>query len=116
MCSEDKIQQDIFTWFNNNYCLEHHKPRYTIFSVPNGGTRNIKEAMKLKATGLKAGVSDLIVVMDKVIFVEVKTEIGTQSQKQKDFEKIVTDLGYEYWIVKSLKEFQLCISTTYTSQ
>lgn len=114
--SEDKIQQQIFTWFNNHYCLEHHKPRFTIFSVPNGGTRNIKEAMKLKATGLKAGVSDLIVVMDKVVFVEVKTENGTQSQKQKDFEKIVTDLGYKYWIVKSLKEFQLCISKTSTSQ
>jgi hypothetical protein len=116
MQNEDFLQQEIFMWFNNNYCLEHHKPRYTIFSVPNGGTRNIKEAMKLKATGLKAGVSDLIVVMNKIIFVEVKTEIGTQSKKQKDFEKIVTNLGYEYWIVKSLKEFQSCISKTSTYQ
>lgn len=112
MFSEDKIQQDIFMWFNNNYCLKHHKPRYTIFSVPNGGTRNIKEAMKLKSTGLKAGVSDLIVVMDEVIFIEVKTEIGVQSQKQKEFQKIITDLGYRYLVVKSLKEFQSCILKT----
>ena len=104
--SEDKIQQEIFMWFNNTHCLKHHKPRYTIFSVPNGGTRNIKEAVKLKSTGLKAGVSDLIVVMDKIIFVEVKTKTGTQSQKQKDFQKIVTDLGYKYIVVRSLNEFK----------
>lgn len=112
MQNEDFLQQQIFTWFNNNFCLKHHDPRYTIFSVPNGGIRNIKEAMKMKSTGLKAGVSDLIVVMKEVIFVEVKTEIGTQSKKQKNFEKIITDLGYKYWIVRSLKEFQLCISKT----
>jgi hypothetical protein len=108
--SEDRIQQDIYRWFNNTYCLKHHNPRYCIFSVPNGGTRNKREAMKLKSTGLKSGVSDLIVVMDQIIFVEVKTDVGVQSEKQKDFEKIVTSLGYKYLLVRSLNEFISYIS------
>lgn len=106
---EDKLQQQIVIWFRNNYCLKHHNPRYQIFSVPNGGTRNKIEAIKLKSTGLLAGVSDLIVVMDRIIFVEVKTPTGKQSPKQKDFENIVKDLGYEYYLVRSLDEFKTII-------
>lgn len=109
--SEDKIQQDIFMWFNNNYCLKHHDPRCIIFSVPNGGTRNKMEAMKLKSTGMKAGVSDLIVILpNKVLFVEVKTETGRQSDKQIEFEKTITDLGYSYILVRSLGEFKTVVS------
>lgn len=109
--SEDKIQQDIFMWFNNNYCLKHHNPRCIIFSVPNGGTRNKMEAIKLKSTGMKAGVSDLIVILpNKVLFVEVKTETGRQSDKQIEFEKTITDLGYSYILVRSLEEFKTVVS------
>ena len=68
--SESKIQQQIIEYFNNNYCLKHHNPRAVIFSIPNGGTRNKLEAITLKATGLLAGVSDLIVILPngKLIF------------------------------------------------
>lgn len=110
--SEDKIQQDIVIWFNNNYCLKHQNPRCLIFSVPNGGTRNKLEAIKLKSTGMKAGVSDLIVVMpDIVLFVEVKTETGKQSDVQKDFERVVSGLGFKYYLVRSLDEFKIIIKS-----
>jgi hypothetical protein len=108
--SEDSLQQQIYVWFNNNYCLKTKKPQYCIFSVPNGKTRNIIEAKKLKATGLKAGVSDLIVLIpNKCIFIELKTETGKQSDKQKEFEQIVTNLGFEYYIIKSLEQFKKLI-------
>lgn len=104
---EDKIQQQIVEWFNNNYCLKFHKPRYSIFSVPNGGTRNKAEAIKLKLTGMKAGVSDLIILLNnKCLFVEVKTSTGKQSEVQKEFQEVVENLGFEYWLVRSLDEFQ----------
>lgn len=110
--SEDKIQQDIVIWFNNNYCLKHHAPRCSIFSVPNGGTRNKLEAIKLKSTGMKAGVSDLIVVMPEIVlFVEVKTETGKQSDKQKEFEIIISKLGFKYYLVRSLDEFKIIINS-----
>lgn len=106
--TESKLQQEIFQWFQNTYCLKHHNPRLCIFSVPNGGTRNQLEAITLKATGLLPGVSDLIILQPngKTIFVEVKTEKGIQSEKQKDFETTVTNLGFEYYLVRSLDEFK----------
>jgi hypothetical protein len=62
--------------------------------------------MKLKSTGVVAGVSDLIVLMpNRCIFVEVKTDIGRQSDKQKEFEEIVKALNFEYHLVRSLEDF-----------
>lgn len=107
LMSEDQIQQQIFTWYNNNYCLKNHNPRHIIFSVPNGGSRNILEAKKMKLTGTLAGVSDLIIIkQNKTIFVEVKTEKGIQSDVQKDFQSRVDNLGFEYLIVRSLEDFK----------
>ena len=110
---EDKIQSECVRWFNNTYCLKHHNPRGIIFSVPNGGTRNDKEAMVLKATGLLAGVSDLILILpnSRILFIEFKTETGTQSIAQKEFESRVTALGYVYVLVRSIDEFKSLIDT-----
>lgn len=104
---ENIIQAEIFKWFHNNYCLKIHEPQCCIFSVPNGSNRNIKEALMLQSTGLVAGVSDLIVVMpNRVIFVEVKNEVGKQSDKQIAFESKVKKLGFEYYVVRNLNEFK----------
>jgi hypothetical protein len=104
--SEGKIQQEIVMWFNNNYCLKSHSPRCSIFSVPNEG-RNVSEQMYKKTLGMKTGVSDLIVLIpQRCIFIEVKTEIGKQSDKQKEFETTVKNLGFEYIVVRSLEEFK----------
>lgn len=111
--SEDSIQQQMVIWFTNNYCLKSHNPRGLIFAIPNGGMRNIREALKLKATGTLSGASDLIVILpnSKLLFVEVKTEIGIQSDVQKEFEKRVNELGYEYHLVRSLNDFKYIVQT-----
>jgi len=107
MTKEDVIQAEIYKWYNNNFCLKSHDPQCIIFSVPNGGTRDKREAMLLKATGVVAGVSDLIIIKpNEVIFVEVKTEIGKQSDKQKQFQQTVETLGFKYLLVRSLEDFK----------
>lgn len=99
--SEDQIQQQIIIYYRNLF-------KGLIFSVPNGGTRNLLEAKKLKATGLMAGVADLIILKPNAecIFVEVKKDKGVQSEVQKSFENKVKDLGFRYYIVRSLDEFK----------
>lgn len=98
-------------FFNNNYCLKHHKPRGLIFAVPNGGSRDIREAITLKNTGLLKGVSDLIVILPnrKILFIEVKRDDGTQQASQKEFADRVIELGYEYHLVRSLDDFKKLI-------
>ena len=108
LMTESKLQQEIFNFYQNNYCLKFHNPRGMIFSIPNGGTRNKLEAITMKATGLLAGASDLIVILPngKLSFIELKTDTGKQSDKQIDFENRVNALGFEYKIIRSLEEFK----------
>ena len=105
--SEDILQAEIFKWYFNNFCTKKKNPKHCIFSVPNGGYRSKREAAKFKATGLVAGVSDLIVIQpNRVIFIEVKLEKGRQQPNQIEFEKNVKALGFEYYVVRSLEDFK----------
>ena len=109
MKSEDKIQQEMVMWYRNTYCLKHHNPRNIIFSVPND-SKNAVEQMRKINTGLYAGVSDLIAIhFGQVIFIEVKTEIGKQSDKQKDFQQLIEAQGFKYYVVRSLDELKLLL-------
>jgi len=107
--TENKIQQDIVMWFNNKYCLMHHKPRLLILSIPNDSINAIETKRKVN-TGLLPGASDLIVCLpSKMLWVEIKTPIGTQSIHQKQFQQRVEELGYDYCLIRSLEEFKATI-------
>lgn len=103
--SESKIQQEIFQWFHNNYCLPHHTPQHCIYHIPN------QNQQRLVSIGVKAGVPDLQVILitdngPKFIYVEVKDHKGQQSEKQKEFEKWCIKSGIPYYLVRSLDEFK----------
>lgn len=101
---ESEIQQSCVSWFRYAY------PRYVIFSVPNGGSRNVVEASNLKKEGALAGVSDLVVVADRrVLFVEMKTARGRQRETQKDFQRRVEVLGHRYVVCRSLDDFMAAV-------
>lgn len=108
MKTESKIQQSIFLWYHNQYCLKGDK-RHIIFSVPNE-SKSKSETLQKKRMGLISGVSDMIVVRDnEVLFIEVKTSKGVQSERQKVFQKSVENLGFKYYLVRSLEDFKKII-------
>ena len=77
------------------------------FAVSNelaGG--NLKRNMLFKAMGMRAGTSDLVVVLPegKVLFIEVKTQEGKQSDKQVAFQKKVESLGHKYFVVRGVDD------------
>lgn len=77
------------------------------FHIPNEGKRTRYEQSILKANGAVAGASDLVIVLkDKVVFVEVKTNKGKQSEYQRIFQNKVEALGHEYLIWRSLIDAQ----------
>ena len=101
---ESKIQRQIVQWFRENY------PMYLIAAIPNGGKRNALEAKIMKAEGVLAGFSDIIIIAKhRVMFVEIKTEKGRQSNYQKTFQANVERLGFSYEICRSLKQFVLAV-------
>jgi len=111
MKTEARIQQEIVQWFRNEYCRTVHQPQCMIFSVPNEG-RNVKEQMRKLSTGMMSGVSDLIVMMqNRILFVEVKDETGKQSKNQILFQERARIMGFDYYLVRSLEEFKEIIQS-----
>lgn len=124
--NEEYIQASCVLWLNNNYGLKHHSPRLMIFSIPNELAMTIRGALlqtklpkskvdqiisiltqKFKNTGLRPGVSDTIVIFPgKTVYIEFKTDIGVQSDKQKEFEQVVKQNGQNYYICRSLEQFK----------
>ena len=91
IASEHIEQVRLVNWFRDNF----PEPDYIIFAVPNGGTRGTKEAVRLNAEGVKAGVSDIIILTHgKVIFLEMKKVNTKASTKQKEFHKNLEYLGF----------------------
>ncbi|MFJ1490742.1 VRR-NUC domain-containing protein [Capnocytophaga canis] len=98
---ESKLQSACVRWFKYQY------PQYLIFAVPNGGSRNTLEAKRLQQEGVLAGVSDLIVIApNKTLFIEMKHGKGKQTDKQKEFQKQVQQLGFSYFVCNSFDKFQ----------
>jgi len=112
--SESKIQQEIVMWFNNTYCKLNDKPRLMIFSIPNGLSLELPVAemrrvlAQMTNLGMKKGASDLMILLPggKYLKVEVKTEVGVQSDAQKEVQRQCEDLGGKYILVRSLEDFK----------
>ena len=105
--SEDRIQQQIFTGHWNDFPEE----RNLLFMVHNN-PRNKIDGARLKSKGLVAGVSDLIYLSPREVksfYLEVKTEKGSQSEDQEDWEKLITSLGYCYKVIRSYDEFKKAV-------
>ena len=67
--------------------------------------------MQLVAMGLRPGVADLVVLTPPtVVFLEVKTPEGKQSEKQEKFQKKVESMGYVYKIVRCTEDILFLIS------
>jgi hypothetical protein len=106
--NEDQLQAQCIMWFSQEY----PGLRGTLFAVPNGGARDSRTANLLKATGVVAGVSDLIWILhNKIEFIEMKKPGGRQSGAQKKFQEMVEFYGYNYNLIFSFVEFKTLIKS-----
>lgn len=103
MLTEEQMQSECAIWFWNSF------PDYRrmLFHVDNNSQNSIVGARK-KALGVCKGPSDFILVLreGRVVFIELKTEIGSQSTEQKDFESKVVERGHEYIVIRSVDKFK----------
>ena len=96
------------------HCIQWFRSQYpdlwmNLFAVPNGGARGAVTARILKAEGVVAGVSDLILMIPNkqhpALCIEMKYGDNRQTKTQKMFEKSVTRYGYKYIVCKTLDQF-----------
>ena len=101
--TEDKLQYTCFIWHWNTYPDQ----RGLLFHVQQKA-RNKIEGNRFKAMGVVSGVSDMIYLKPGgcPVLIEFKTEAGTQSPTQKEWQSKVEAVGYEYVICRSFSHFQ----------
>lgn len=104
--SEDQLQALAYQWLHNT----HPQLRNLFFAVPNGSTRHILEACKLKATGLVPGIPDCILVWPIVTGFEFKTIVGVVSPVQAKVHSAWAAVGVKVHVVRSLEQFQSIIT------
>lgn len=102
---ESLIQIRCVRWFR----LQYPRLATLLFSVPNGGSRNVIEASRMKEEGVTAGVADLLLLYPNREYhglcVEMKTPTGKQQPNQKLWQQNVEAVGYRYVVCRSLDEF-----------
>ena len=79
-----------------DYCDFKH---YTVFHVPNGGTRNKREAKNLKRQGVRPGVPDLVFPVAKRgyhgLYIELKVGRNKPTEKQIEWIDTLNANGYK---------------------
>jgi hypothetical protein len=96
--TEHSHQVAVFCWATYQY--EKWPELKWMFAVPNGGERNPAVAARLRAEGVKGGVSDICLPVAKCgyhgLFIEMKKPGGRESKDQKDFGAFLKEQGYFY--------------------
>jgi len=106
---ESQLQIDCINWYRHEY------PQHAnlLFSIPNGGLRSYKTARTMKAEGIRAGVSDLFLMLSHPryngLWIEMKSDKGILSAEQKDFHQDAISNGFDIAVCRSMDEFKKTI-------
>lgn len=103
--SEDSLQKAVARW------LDYSK--YLWFHPANGGSRNIIEATKLKAMGVKAGVPDIVICQPSglfhALFIELKAGNNKPTSTQIAWHGKLRQKGYYVAVCYSFDEVKLTV-------
>ena len=82
------------------------RPGVTYFAVPNGELRPDKQGAKLKAMGVRPGVSDLIFFWGgpNVLCLELKSRTGSLTPEQKIFRDEISIKGCSFEVAHSIDQ------------
>lgn len=94
MRSEDTEQINVVSWANWN--MNRYPELKWLHHVPNGGSRNKQEAVKLKQMGVKAGVSDLCLPYPKGIYCGLYIEMKFGDNRQQLPLRVIPALDAKY--------------------
>jgi len=105
--TEDALQKQVIAWLSWQYS------HAVCWHTPNGGSRHVAEACKLKAMGTRPGVADLafIIGAGQAAFIELKVGKNTTTAHQDAFRDMVKGAGCQYHVARSLSEVELILNT-----
>ena|SRR5580692_6545645 len=115
LLKEDQEQKLLTDWLNLK--------KIRFYAIPNGGSRNLLEAIKLKRTGVKPGVPDLCLPFPSGdwhgMYIEMKRKEGGRiSQQQQDWLDYLfangyyVGVAYGFEMAKEMVEYYLSLNKT----
>ena len=94
---ESAEQKAVFQWAATQY--RKHPELRLMYAIPNGGFRNVREASRLKAEGVKAGVPDIhLPVANRPhigLFIEMKRKGAKPRANQIEWLTGLAKLGHK---------------------
>lgn len=101
--SEHEEQRAFISWWRKSL------PDCWIHAIPNGGGRGIREAGRLKAEGVSAGVPDLF-CPSLCLWIEMKKRKGgSVSKEQKEWHEHLRQVGYTVIVPRGAQEAALLV-------
>lgn len=109
-------QEMLFRW--RDYVAKQYPGIELMFHIPNGGSRNKIEAARLKAQGVKAGVSDIFLPVPRNgfhgLWIEMKREKGGRlNEAQEEWIIEVRARGYCAVVAHGFEEARETIERYY---
>lgn len=94
--TEDEEQTFVFSWAET---VLHKWPELKLMHhIPNGGKRSKSEAVRFRAMGVKAGVSDIFLPAARCgchgLYIEMKALDGRTTKEQEEWIAAVREQGY----------------------
>ena len=95
--AEDQEQITLMSWAHHVKFKDGRLSDY-LFHIPNGGSRNVIEASKLKKMGVKPGVPDLQLIIPNGLihglWIELKSKAGKLQPSQRLMMQRLEEQGY----------------------
>lgn len=94
---ECDLQMQFFQWIRQLALIDEHF--HLVYSVPNEGAQSSTRRLMMYRMGLTAGVADINIDLPSAdgkygyLRIELKSNIGRQSEEQKNFERLVREHG-----------------------
>lgn len=104
--SELALQAECHQWHWNTFPGERG-----LLHANNNNSENAIKGNLNKAIGVVKGVADLEYCKGgRTVFIEMKTEEGSQSPEQRRFQALVEAEGFRYEVIRSLERFKALIT------
>ncbi len=101
--SESSIQKAVMEWVNLHAVIKK-----IVIHIPNEGKRTARYGKSLKDMGMRPGVSDLFIAMQRRgyggAWIEIKSKNGTLTRRQKEFLKDMEAKNYFTRVCRSIEE------------
>jgi len=98
---EDILQKACILWFDRDY-----KDYSKLLNANTNNSSNGRKGKHNREMGVRAGRSDLVLYFNsKAYHIELKIKGNYQQPNQKEWQKLVESQGFEYVVLRSLKEF-----------